>query len=146
MPRGLGHKAKCECVICHPRATRCKAESCDQKVASHGLCRAHWKRWSRRGTLEPFVRTRKPFTDPVGYVREYVGGKRQAQLQHRLVMEQFLGRLLGPNESVHHKNGIKSDNRLENLELWVKSQPTGSRAEDMVAFAREILNRYGLLF
>ncbi|HVM19088.1 MAG TPA: HNH endonuclease signature motif containing protein [Egibacteraceae bacterium] len=74
-------------------------------------------------------------------LRHLTGGDTQIA-EHRLVMARHLQRPLYPGEVVHHINGDRLDNRLENLELWSTTQPKGQRVEDKVDYAIEILRRY----
>ena len=75
------------------------------------------------------------FQTPRGYIMVRYPNHPAAQngyvQEHRLAMEAHLGRYLLPTETVHHKNGIKSDNLIENLELWSVSHSNGSRYENL---------------
>jgi len=86
----------------------------------------------------------------VGVPADYPGAKKNGNygqiLEHRKVMQDMLGRPMLDTENVHHKNGIRADNRPENLELWSRSQPSGQRVDDKVRWAREMLALYGDLF
>ena len=81
------------------------------------------------------------WVDTNGYHRVKIKGV--TYMKHRLIMEEHLGRPLEPNQNVHHINGDRGDNRIENLELWNTHQPPGQRIEDKLAWARDIIRLYG---
>lgn len=82
-----------------------------------------------------------------GYVLELRHGHPRANtngyvLQHILVVEESLGRYLTRGETVHHKNGIRSDNSLKNLELWTGNHPKGVRVEDRLKDSVDFIRKY----
>lgn len=86
--------------------------------------------------------------DQYGYVlvnnAEYPGceAKANTTTEHIVVMARHLKRPLRAGETVHHKNGVKHDNRIDNLELWKSSHPSGQRVEDLVSWAKQLLREY----
>ena len=100
------------------------------------LRKAAWKRGENSPLWKGGRSRRKD-----GYITVYVGEKSH-KFEHIVVMESIIGRKLTSNESVHHINGVRDDNRKENLELWSKSHPFGQRVEDKVKWAIELLKLY----
>jgi hypothetical protein len=72
-----------------------------------------------------------------------IDGKSRGILQHRYVMEQHLKRPLFDYETVHHVNGVRDDNRLENLEVWIVRPHKGQRVQDTVDWAVKFLAEHG---
>lgn len=127
----------------------CIVEDCIGKHEARGYCNKHYLRLKLKGKLvvAPY-RERGTGTDwrlQNGYLMRWLqkDNQRFKIWQHREVMEQHLGRQLRADENVHHMNGSRSDNRVENLELWSTSQPYGQRVADKLAWAREIIALYG---
>lgn len=128
----IGHKAPCS------------HDPCDRPSRVRGLCNAHDLQRQAGKPLGP-IRERTGGAWPAGesgYMVIWDPERKRTVYEHRLVMEKTIGRHLFDDEEVHHKNGVRGDNRPGNLEIWVGSQPAGMRPEDAVSWATDILRRF----
>lgn len=111
---------------------RCTVLGCIESICTVAgkFCSVHRKlRLQEIGRLS--AKRSERYVNPSGYVFVY-NKEGKSVAEHRYIMETVLGRNLKKGESVHHKNGIRSDNRPENLELWVTAPRYGQRASDLV--------------
>ncbi len=76
--------------------------------------------------------------------KKHVNSSKRGQiLEHVYIMSNHLKRPIFEKETVHHKNGIRNDNRIENLELWSSSHPPGQRVSDKIEWCKQFLEQYG---
>lgn len=125
---------------------------CDNPLQAKELCQGHLSRLRAHGEVYPDIPLGK-LKEPKGWINkhgyklismpQHPNSYKSGQLlEHVLVMSEYIGRPLLPHENVHHKNGVRDDNRLENLELWSTSQPSGQRVEDKLEWALDIIRVY----
>jgi hypothetical protein len=116
-----GQTTSCGCYRTEQNKTRCKEKS---------PC---WKGGKITNT-DGYILLHKsdhPNAKNDGYIAEHV-----------YVMSEHIGRALTKGETIHHKNGIRDDNRIENLELWASRHKPGQRVSDLIIYAKEILQKY----
>jgi hypothetical protein len=130
----------------------CTVLGCTRATHAQGLCRTHHKRLDRHGDVRAEIPVRLAEGQgwlshgyryvPVPATLRHLTNGEPSIAEHRLIMAIHLDRPLRRDEVVHHVNGVKTDNRIDNLELWTTYHPKGQRIPDKVAFAVELLRRY----
>jgi hypothetical protein len=131
----------------------CVVDGCASKATARGLCPAHRLRKSKTGDVRAdipikqvagtgFVTRHGYRVVPIPHEDRWLVHHNRTAFEHRYVMAKMLGRPLTRDESVHHRNGDRLENRAENLELWSRYQPSGQRVSDKIEYALELLRRY----
>jgi|LWDU01.1.fsa_nt_gi hypothetical protein len=135
--RGIHFLCRCECgtevFVTKSQLVTGKRQNCSPLKDSGKSC--HWRTREKVLSGEKYKYNLvwapdSPGAMSNGYMKE-----------QRYVMEQHLGRPLKKDEQVHHMNGNKTDNRIENLELWTGSHPFGVRVKDLKQWAIDYLKQ-----
>ena len=130
----------------------CLADGCERPIQAKGYCGAHYKRLRKHGDPQVHIPLREPGGTghmSHGYPQvcvppelRHLSSGATTMAEHRFIVARELGRPLRSDEHVHHINGVKSDNRPENLELWSTYHPKGQRVGDLLEFAWTIVDMY----
>jgi len=123
----------------------CKVDGCSLPKRARGYCAFHWTRWSQGRDLElPRYYNRLAKHGWIHHGYRWVSTPGGEVMEHRFKMEQALGRKLGIDEVVHHKNSDKTDNRLCNLEVVARDIHTSNhRVHQMTCVVCNILDVHG---
>ncbi|TET66208.1 MAG: hypothetical protein E3J56_14745 [Candidatus Aminicenantes bacterium] len=129
-----GWLCRCECgnkrIVVTCELNRGRAKSCGCLTYKERPDRTHTGIKKHDGYISLY-RPKHPNATKDGWIAE-----------HTLIMSKKIARPLKKDEQIHHKNGIKDDNRIGNLELWTIRHPSGQRVEDMVKFCISYLKDY----
>lgn len=124
----------------------CEIEGCLKFSVARNWCGMHYRRFFYYGNplltkLNKVEKSQTTYKNVTAHGHPNATHKGVIP-EHRLVMSNHIGRPLLPHENVHHINGDRKDNRLENLELWSTKQPKGQRVDDKLKYALDILEIY----